>query len=103
VALPLVNDSTLALDISAIGVGSVGLGAVMLVAGAIAGLMPANRLAGTWGVATMAYAVMQTVTAAGFSHLFHATGSFLVLFAIGAVCTLVCAGLVLVAAGDRPR
>ncbi|HUW80279.1 MAG TPA: YbfB/YjiJ family MFS transporter, partial [Acidocella sp.] len=100
VALPLLTDSTLALDISAIGVGAVALGAVMLAAGAIAGLVPAGRLAADWGFATMAYAVMQTLTAAGFSSLFHATGSFLLLFAIGTASLLFSAGLVLMAARD---
>jgi predicted MFS family arabinose efflux permease len=97
VALPLMNNSALVLDVSAIGVGSIGLGAVMLASGAIAGLVPANRLAGNWGIATMAYAVMQALTAAGFSNLFHATGSFLLLFAIGAFSMVICGGLVLVA------
>jgi predicted MFS family arabinose efflux permease len=85
IALPLINDSTPALDISAVGVGAVGLGAVMLAAGAIAGLVPAGRLAADWGVATMAYAVMQALTAAGFSNLFHLTGSYALLFLIGTV------------------
>jgi predicted MFS family arabinose efflux permease len=98
VALPLVNDSTFALDISAIGVGAVALGGVMLAAGAIAGLVPANRLAADWGFATMAYAVMQALVAAGFSHLFHATGSFSLLFGIGAVALLGSMALVIVAA-----
>jgi predicted MFS family arabinose efflux permease len=97
VALPLVNDATWALDASAMGVGAVALGAVMLAAGAIAGLVPANRLAAEWGFATMAYAVSQALTAALFSNLFHLTGSFLLLFAIGAVSLAVC--VVLVAAG----
>ncbi len=94
-ALPLFTDATPALDLSAFGVGAVGLGSVMLAAGAIAGLVPAHRLAATWGAATMAYAVTQALTAAGFSSLFHATGSFLVLFAIASGALLICAGLVL--------
>jgi MFS family permease len=96
VALPLVWDSPLGLALSAIGVGAVALGAVMLAAGAIATLVPANRLAADWGLATMAYAVIQAATAAGFSTLFHATGSFRLLFAIGAVSLMACAGLVTV-------
>jgi predicted MFS family arabinose efflux permease len=94
VALPLVNDSSLALDVSALGVGAIGLGAVMLAAGAIAGLVPPARLAADWGMITMVYAVVQALTAAGFSQLFHATGSFLLLFAIGAVSLVGSAGLV---------
>ena len=98
VALPLVTDSTFALDLSAIGVGAVGLGGVMLAAGAIAGLVPANRLAADWGLATMTYAVMQALSAAGFSQLFHATNSFLLLFGIGAVALVGSMALVIGAA-----
>ena len=98
VALPLANTSTLALDVSAVGVGVIALGCVMLAAGALAGMVPAHRLAANWGLATMAYAVMQTVVAAGYSSLYHATGSFLPLFGIGAVALLGCAGLVGLAA-----
>ena len=98
VALLLVNDSSFALDLSAIGVGAVALGAVMLAAGAIAGLVPPERLAAEWGIATMAYAVMQALTAAGFSHLFHATDSFLLLFGIGAVALVGSMALVIGAA-----
>ena len=64
---------------------------------AIAGMVLPERLAADWGIATMAYAVMQALTAAGFSNLFHATGSFLLLFAIGAFSMVICGGLVLVA------
>jgi hypothetical protein len=40
----------------------------------------------------MAYAGVQAASAAGFSSLYHATGSFLLLFGIGAVATLGSAG-----------
>jgi predicted MFS family arabinose efflux permease len=98
VGLPLVNHSTPALDLSAIGVGAVALGAVMLAAGAIAGLVPAHRLAADWGIATMTYAVAQALTAAGFSNLFHVTGSYKLLFFIGAASMLVSVVLVTMAA-----
>jgi hypothetical protein len=45
----------------------------------------------------MAYAVSQAVIAAGFSSLFHATGSFLLLFGIAGVSLTMCAGLVFAA------
>jgi len=70
----------------------------MLAAGAIAGMVPAHRLAANWGFATMAYAVAQALTAAGFSNLFHVTESYALLFIIGAVATAVSAVLVTVAA-----
>ena len=87
--------------VSAIGVGAVALGAVMLASGAIATLVPANRLAADWGLATMAYALTQALTAAAFSGLFHATGSFNLLFGIGAASLAVCAGLIAVAAVSK--
>jgi MFS family permease len=97
VALPLFSRNPFILDISAIGVGAVALGAVVLTSGAVAQMVPPNRLAATWGLATMAYAVMQAVAAAGFSSLFHLTGSYRLLFAIGAVATFVTGSCVLVA------
>jgi predicted MFS family arabinose efflux permease len=103
VALPLINDSSFALDLSAIGVGAIGLGGVMLAAGAIAGMVPPERLAADWGIATMAYAVMQALTAAGFSHLFHVTDSFLLLFGIGVVALVGSTILVISAAYARKK
>lgn len=83
VATPLLFHAQFALILSAIAVGAVGLGSVMLVSAAIAGMVPAARLSGDWGLATMVYAVMQAVVAALFSHLFHLTGSYALLFGIG--------------------
>jgi hypothetical protein len=45
-------------------------------------------MAASWGLATMAYAVMQALVAAFFSSLFHATGSYQLLFAIGAAAAI---------------
>ena len=84
VAMPLFTHAALALIISALCVGAVALGTVMLVAGAIAGMVPSGRLAGDWGLAAMAYSVTQIVAAALFSHLFRLTGSYALLFSIGA-------------------
>jgi predicted MFS family arabinose efflux permease len=99
VGLPLVSDSPGALILSAVSVGAVALGAVMLASGAIAGLVAPEKLAADWGLATMAYAVMQAAVAAGFSALFHATGGdFLLLFGIGSAATAVCAVTVFAAA-----
>ncbi len=97
VALPLLTGNTLVLGVSAFGVGGVALGAVMLTSGALAGMVPPARLAASWGRATMAYAVMQALVAAGFSTLFHITGSYRLLFVIGAAATLASAGLVVLA------
>jgi len=89
--LPLVTAAPLFLDVSVFGVGAIGLGTVMLTSGALSGMVPPARLAATWGLATITYAVMQAVCAAGFTTLFHATGSFLVLFAVAGMATMVAA------------
>jgi MFS family permease len=91
ISLPLFTGSPLVLAISAIGVGAMGLGAVLLTSGAIAHLVDPSRLAANWGLATMIYAVCQACVAAFFSSLFHATGSYQLLFGIGAVAAFVSA------------
>jgi predicted MFS family arabinose efflux permease len=96
VALPIFSGNPFILALSAIGVGAVALGAVLLTSGALAVMVPPSRLAATWGLATMAYAVMQAASAAGFSTLYHLTGSYRLLFAIGAVATLITAITVLI-------
>jgi MFS family permease len=96
VALPLLSGNPLVLAVSAIGVGAVALGAVVLTSGALAGMVPPSRLAATWGLATMAYAVTQAACAAGFSTLFHVTGSYRLLFAVGTVATFITAICILV-------
>jgi len=100
VAMPLLTANQFGLEVSAFGVGGIGLGTVMLTSGALSGLVPAGRLAATWGAATITYALAQALAAAGFSQLFHATGSFLLLFGIGTAAALVSAACVF-AAGRR--
>jgi MFS family permease len=85
------------LAVSSIGVGAVGLGVVVLTSGALAGLLPASRLASTWGLATLSYSTLQAVSAAGFSTLFHATGDYQVLYAIAAAASGCAGALVAVA------
>ncbi|MGE4482388.1 YbfB/YjiJ family MFS transporter [Acidocella sp.] len=103
VAAPLLLHAQAALIVSTAAVGVVALGAVMLVAGAIAGMVPAARLSGDWGLATMVYAVMQAVVAAFFSHLFHVTGSYALLFGIGTVAMAVSVLLIQLAARAEAR
>ena len=103
VATPLLFHAQYALILSAISVGGVGLGSVMLVSGAIAGMVPAARLPGDWGLATMVYAVTQALVAALFSHLFHITGSYALLFGIGTVAILVAIGFIIMAAITNPE
>jgi MFS family permease len=93
VGLPLLDDAFWALAVSAVLVGAMALGAVMLGAGALAGLVPYNRLAAAWGTATMSYAVVQALSAAMYSTLFHVSGSFVLLYGMGAGALLVCTGL----------
>jgi len=82
------------LAISSIGVGTVGLGVVVLTSGALAGLLPAERLASTWGLATLSYSALQAFSAAGFSTLFHATGNYSLLYTIAAGASFTAALLV---------
>lgn len=98
VAIPLLFHAQYALILSALMVGSVGLGSVMLVSGTIAGMVPAARLPGDWGLATMLYAVTQALVAAMFSHLFHITGSYALLFEIGTAAIFVAVGMIAVVA-----
>ncbi len=88
VAVPLLTGNQVWLAVSAAGVGAMGLGAVLLTSGAIASLVEPSKLAANWGLATMTYAVFQAGTAAAFSTLFHATGSYQLLFGIGTVAAL---------------
>ena len=98
VAVPLLLHAQLGLIFSAVAVGAVALGSVMLVAGAIAGMVPAARLPSDWGLATMVYAVMQALVAALFSNIFHVTGSYSLLFGFGMVAMAVSALLILLTA-----
>jgi MFS family permease len=97
VGLQVFWNNSVILSLSAAGVGAVALGAVMLTSGALAVMVPAQRLAASWGLATMAYAVMQAASAAGLSALFHLTGSYRLLFGIGAIATFSTAVSVLAA------
>lgn len=103
VATPLLLHAQYALILSALAVGSVGLGAVMLVSAAIAGMVPASRLPGDWGLATMIYAVTQAVVAALFSHLFHITDSYALLFGIGTVAIFIATLLIAMAAAANNK
>lgn len=84
VAIPLFTHTVLALVLSALCVGAVALGTVMLVAGAIATMVPSSRLTTDWGLAAMVYSATQIAAAAFLSHLFRVTGSYEALFYIGA-------------------
>ncbi len=87
----------LQLAISSIGVGAVGTGVVVLTSGALAGLLPVERLASTWGLATLSYSTLQAVSAAGFSTLFHATGDYRLLYGIAASATFTAGACVAIA------
>jgi predicted MFS family arabinose efflux permease len=99
---PLIVPGPFGLAVSSIGVGVVALGVVVLTSGALAGLLPPARLSSTWGLATLSYSTLQAVSAAGFSTLFHATGSYRLLYAIAAAATF-CAGALVAAAAYAAR
>ena len=85
VGLPAIATGTLALMISGFVVGALTLGVVGLVLGRIHELIedPAaqNR---AWSFATTAFAIGQAAAAYGDTYLFDRTGSYTLLFAIGA-------------------
>ena len=83
VAIPLFTDAEPALVVSALCAGAVALGTVMLVAGAIAGMVSPLRLSADWGLAAMTYAATQITAAAVLSHLFRINRSYNLLFRIG--------------------
>ena len=85
VGLPAIATGTIALMISGFVVGALTLGTVGLALGRIHELIddPAaqNR---AWSYATTAFAIGQAVAAYGYTYLFDRTGSYTLLFGIGA-------------------
>lgn len=84
VALPLVSTTALVLGTSAVTVGALTLGLVALASGLAAHLVGSADHAWAWGRMTATYAVMQAAGAWVLSWLFARTGSYRLLFAIGA-------------------
>lgn len=100
VALPLVSIGFPALALSSLVVGALTPGAAMLASGRAGEIAGVGRHASAWALATAAFAATQALAALAFSRLLATTGSYAMLFAVGAGLLVVGAGLV--AAGPKP-
>ena len=106
VALLVVADGAAGLALSSIVIGAFVPGIVPLVLGRVRELAGRDERSRTaaWSIATVAFALGQAGAAYGFSFLFARTGSYAVLFALGAAA-LILALLIDLAANraTRPR
>lgn len=89
VLLPVFFSSIWALALSSICTGSLALGITSLAAGRVSELVPADRQKQVWGWMTMAFSVAHAATAYLLTFIFSGTGSYSLLFIIGAVTLLV--------------
>lgn len=92
VILPVISSAPVSLIVSSGVVGALTIGIVPLVLGRVHDLVRgAEAQRRVWRGATLAFALFQAASAYGFSYLFGVTGSYLLLFALGAaafVCAL---------------
>jgi predicted MFS family arabinose efflux permease len=93
VATPLFSTQGWALGLSSIATGSMAFGIVPLTAGRAMELVPHSRVQQLWAWMTAAFSVAYAGNAYLFSFLFFRTGSFQLLFMIGATVLLVGYGL----------
>jgi predicted MFS family arabinose efflux permease len=91
VALPVITSGTAFIMASSIVAGACVPGISTLVLGRIHEVVESSRAQGrTWGYATTCWAIAQAIAGYGYSYLFARTGSYSLLFGIGA-CALVTA------------
>jgi predicted MFS family arabinose efflux permease len=104
VALLLVSTAPAAILASAAVVGAMTPGIVPLTLGRIHALLPpgTEHARAAWGAATIAWAVGQAAAAQGFSFVFARSGSYVLLFAGGAVALLTALAVEL-ARRERPQ
>jgi predicted MFS family arabinose efflux permease len=93
VATPLFSTQGWALGLSSIATGSMAFAIVPLTAGRAMELVPHSRVQQLWAWMTAAFSVAYAGNAYLFSFLFSRTGSFQLLFMIGATVLLVGCGL----------
>ena len=99
VALPLVSVGFPMLALSSLIVGALTPGCAMLASGRAGEIAGPGRHAGSWALATAAFAAVQALAALGFSRLLGATGSYHALYAVGA--GVLALGAVAIWAGPR--
>lgn len=86
VVLPVISAAPASLVVSSSVVGALTIGIVPLVLGRVHELVRgAEAQRRVWRGATLAFALFQAASAYGFSYLFGATGSYILLFGLGAV------------------
>jgi len=93
VATPLVATGPVPLGLSCAIVGALAPAAVSLASGRVLDVFGPERQKRMWGVMTASFAICQAAAGFGMSALFDATGSYLPLFAVGAVALILASGL----------
>ena len=88
VGLPVLSPLPVFLAISSFGAGSIGIGLVVLGSGCAGELVPIEQQRQVWGWMTATYAVVYAGGGYALSYLFARTGSYHLLFAVGAVAIL---------------
>jgi predicted MFS family arabinose efflux permease len=83
-ALPIASSHPVALALSSIGVGGLAIGVTALASTRIGALVGVARARQVWGWMTIAYAIAYAAAAYALSFLLVRTGSYEVLFGIGA-------------------
>lgn len=100
VALPIASPQPFSLALSSIGVGSLAIGVTSLASGRVGELVPPERRRHVWGWMTVVFSIVYAGTAYLLSYLFIRTGSYELLFAVGAGALLL-GGLLDVASSRR--
>lgn len=88
VGLPAISSHPFALAVSAVCVGITAIGIVALGAGRVSELVPAEHQHQVWGWTTLLFSLAYAATAYAFSLVFAVTGSYRLLFGIGAAALL---------------
>lgn len=87
--MPIFSTAVWSLAISSIFVGSCALGISSLAAGRITELVAPQLQKKVWGWMTIAFSVTHALTAYILSYLFSVTGSYYLLFEIGAITLII--------------
>ncbi len=88
IGLPVLSPHPVFLAISSLGTGGMGMGMVVLASGCAGELVPIEQQRQVWGWMTAAYAVTYAGGGYALSYLFARTGSYDLLFAVGASAML---------------
>ncbi|MFI4987350.1 MAG: YbfB/YjiJ family MFS transporter [Alphaproteobacteria bacterium] len=85
VALPIIADDGLSLAVSSLVVGALTPGVPAIISARVIDLVTPAHARRVWAWLTIAFAVAQTIAGYGLSFLFALTGSYRLLFAVGAL------------------